>query len=42
LRNRQKDGSNDIFDRTFIGRPGCMLVLIVLVIVYIFYNILTN
>jgi hypothetical protein len=34
--------NNDIYDRTFIGKPGCMIPILIIVIAYIIYNIYSN
>ncbi len=28
------DNNNDVFDRTFFGKPGCMIILIVGIIIF--------
>lgn len=39
---RNDDERNDIFDRTYIGRPGCMAIVVLVGILYIIYNIYSN
>ncbi|MGX9135728.1 hypothetical protein ACWV26_15410 [Rummeliibacillus sp. JY-2-4R] len=33
-----REENRDLFDRTYIGKPGCMAILILVVILYIIYD----
>ncbi|SCC59847.1 hypothetical protein [Priestia flexa] len=42
MKKEKNDNENDIFNRTYIGKAGCMVPIIVIVIGYIIYNIVTH
>ncbi|MDF2910149.1 MAG: hypothetical protein K0Q56_1030 [Sporolactobacillus laevolacticus] len=38
-KKQQPDNNDDNFDRVFIGKPGCMFILITLAVLFIIYAI---
>jgi hypothetical protein len=40
--NHKDNHKDDTFDRMYIGKSGCMVFIIVIAIIYVIYNIISN